>query len=125
MINIKSKVFIAGHNGMLGSSIFRKLKNKGYKNIITVDRKKLDLRNQNAVEKFFKNRKPDVVIAAAARVGGIKANIENPANFISDNLQIQTNLISLSHKYNVEKLILFGSSCIYPKYLNKPIKENQ
>ena len=125
MINIKSKVFIAGHNGMLGSSIFRKLKNKGYKNIITVDRKKLDLRNQNAVEKFFKNRKPDVVIAAAARVGGIKANIENPANFISDNLQIQTNLISLSHTYNVEKLILFGSSCIYPKYLNKPIKENQ
>ena len=125
MINIKSKVFIAGHNGMLGSSIFRKLKNKGYKNIITVDRKKLDLRNQNAVEKFFKNRKPDVVIAAAARVGGIKANIENPANFISDNLQIQTNLILLSHKYNVEKLILFGSSCIYPKYLNKPIKENQ
>ncbi len=125
MINIKSKVFIAGHNGMLGSSIFRKLKNKGYKNIITVDRKKLDLRNQNAVEKFFKKRKPDVVIAAAARVGGIKANIENPANFISDNLQIQTNLISLSHTYNVEKLILFGSSCIYPKYLNKPIKENQ
>ena len=125
MINIKSKVFIAGHNGMLGSSIFRKLKKKGYKNIITVDRKKLDLRNQNAVEKFFKNRKPDVVIAAAARVGGIKANIENPANFISDNLQIQTNLISLSHTYNVEKLILFGSSCIYPKYLNKPIKENQ
>tara|TARA_B100000963_G_scaffold89806_1_gene77347 strand:- start:118 stop:1059 length:942 start_codon:yes stop_codon:yes gene_type:complete len=125
MINIKSKVFIAGHNGMLGSSIFRKLKNKGYKNIITVDRKKLDLRNQNAVEKFFKNRKPDVVIAAAARVGGIKANIENPANFISDNLQIQTNLISLSHTYNVEKLILFGSSCIYPKYLNKPIKENK
>ena len=125
MINIKSKVFIAGHNGMLGSSIFRKLKKKGYKNIITVDRKKLDLRNQNTVEKFFKNRKPDVVIAAAARVGGIKANIENPANFISDNLQIQTNLILLSHKYNVEKLILFGSSCIYPKYLNKPIKENQ
>ena len=125
MINLNSKVFIAGHNGMLGSSIFRKLKNKGYKNIITVDRKKLDLRNQNAVEKFFKNRKPDVVIAAAARVGGIKANIENPANFISDNLQIQTNLISLSHTYNVEKLILFGSSCIYPKYLNKPIKENQ
>ena len=125
MINIKSKVFIAGHNGMLGSSIFRKLKNKGYKNIITVYRKKLDLINQNAVENFFKKRKPDVVIAAAARVGGIKANIENPANFISDNLQIQTNLISLSHTYNVEKLILFGSSCIYPKYLNKPIKENQ
>ena len=125
MINIKSKVFIAGHNGMLGSSILRKLKKKGYKNIITTSRKKLDLRNRNAVEKFFKNKKPNVVIAAAATVGGIKANIENPANFISDNLQIQTNLISLSHTYNIEKLILFGSSCIYPKYLNKPIKENQ
>ena len=125
MINIKSKVFIAGHNGMLGSSIFRKLKKKGYKNIITINRKKLDLRNQNAVEKFFKNRKPDVVIIAAAKVGGIKANIEYPANFISDNLQIQTNLISLSHLHNVKKLILFGSSCIYPKYLNKPIKESQ
>ena len=125
MINIKSKVFIAGHNGMLGSSIFRKLKKKGYQNIITVDKKKLDLRNQNAVEKFFKKRKPDVVIIAAAKVGGIKANIKFPAKFISDNLQIQTNLISISHTHNVKKLILFGSSCIYPKYLDKPIKESQ
>ena len=124
MINIKSKVFIAGHNGMLGSSIFRKLEKKGYQNIITVDKKKLDLRNQNAVEKFFKKRKPDVVIIAAAKVGGIKANIKYPAKFISDNLQIQTNLISISHKHNVKKLILFGSSCIYPKYLDKPIKES-
>ncbi len=125
MINIKSKVFIAGHNGMLGSSIFRKLKKKGYRNIITIDRKKLDLRNQSAVEKFFKNRKPNVVIVAAAKVGGIKANVKYPANFISDNLQIQTNLITASHAHNVEKLILFGSSCIYPKYLKKPIKESQ
>ena len=125
MINIKSKVFIAGHNGMLGSSIFRKLKNKGYNNIIVVNKKNLDLRNQNSVEKFFKKKKPDVVIVAAAKVGGIKANIENPANFINDNLQIQTNLISSSHTHNVEKLILFGSSCIYPKNLNKPIKESQ
>ena len=125
MINIKSKVFIAGHNGMLGSSIFRKLKKKGYQNIITVNKKKLDLRNQNAVEKFFKKKKPDVVIIAAAKVGGIKANIKFPAKFISDNLQIQTNLISISHTHNVKKLILFGSSCIYPKYLDKPIKESQ
>ncbi len=125
MINIKSKVFIAGHNGMLGSSIFRKLKKKGYRKIITIDRKKLDLRNQSAVEKFFKNIKPDAVIVAAAKVGGIKANIKYPANFISDNLQIQTNLILASHIHNVEKLILFGSSCIYPKHLKKPIKENQ
>ena len=125
MINIKSKVFIAGHNGMLGSSIFRKLKKKGYRKIITIDRKKLDLRNQSAVEKFFKNIKPDAVIVAAAKVGGIKANIKYPANFISDNLLIQTNLILASHIHNVEKLILFGSSCIYPKHLKKPIKENQ
>ena len=125
MININSKIFIAGHNGMLGSSILRKFKKSGYKNILTVDRKKLDLRNQNAVEKFFQIKKPDVVIIAAAKVGGIKANIEYPANFISDNLQIQINLISSSHTHNVKKLILFGSSCIYPKYLNKPIKESQ
>ena len=125
MININSKVYIAGHNGMLGSSILRKLKKKGYKKIITIDKKDLDLRNQNAVRKFFKVKKPDVVIIAAAKVGGIKANIKFPANFISDNLQIQTNLISLSHENNIKKLILFGSSCIYPKELKKPIKESQ
>ena len=125
MINLNSKVFIAGHNGMLGSSIFRKLKKKGYKKIITVNKKNLDLRNQNAVKKFFKARKPEVVIIAAAKVGGIKANIKYPANFISDNLQIQTNLISLSHDNNIKKLILFGSSCIYPKGIKKPIKESQ
>ena len=125
MINLNSKVFIAGHNGMLGSSIFRRLKKKGYKKIITVNKKNLDLRNQNAVRKFFKARKPEVVIIAAAKVGGIKANIKYPANFISDNLQIQTNLISLSHDNNIKKLILFGSSCIYPKGIKKPIKESQ
>ena len=125
MININSKVFIAGHNGMLGSSIFRTLKKRGYKKIITVDKKKLDLRNQIAVKKFIKINKPDAVIIAAAKVGGIKANIKYPANFISDNLQIQTNLISSSHINNVKKLILFGSSCIYPKHLKKPIKESQ
>ena len=125
MININSKVFIAGHKGMLGSSILRTLKKKGYKKIITADRKKLDLRNQIAVKKFIKNRKPEAVIIAAAKVGGIKANIKYPANFINDNLQIQTNLISSSYTYNVKKLILFGSSCIYPKNLKKPIKESQ
>ena len=125
MININSKVFIAGHNGMLGSSIYRILKKKGYKKIIIVDKKKLDLRNQIAVKKFIKINKPDAVIIAAAKVGGIKANIRYPANFISDNLQIQTNLISSSHINNVKKLILFGSSCIYPKHFKKPIKESQ
>ena len=125
MININSKVFIAGHNGMLGSAILRELKKKGYKKLIIIDKKKLDLRNQNAVRKFFKKKKPDAVIIAAAKVGGIKANIDYPANFISDNLEIQTNLITSSYLHKVKKLILFGSSCIYPKHLKKPIKENQ
>ena len=125
MININSKVFIAGHKGMLGSSIFRILKKKGYKRIITIDRKKLDLRDQIKVRKFIKKKKPDAVIIAAAKVGGIKANINYPAEFICDNLQIQTNLISSSYIHKVKKLILFGSSCIYPKHLKKPIKESQ
>ena len=125
MINIHSKIFVAGHKGMLGSSILRILKQKGYKNLITIDKKKLDLRDQKSVKKFLKRKKPRAVIIAAAKVGGIKANINYPANFISDNLQIQTNLISSSHENKVKKLILFGSSCIYPKDLKKPIKENQ
>ena len=125
MINFNSKIFVAGHNGMLGSSILRILKKKGYKKIITIERKKLDLRNQIAVKKFFNYKKPDAVIIAAAKVGGIKANVKYPANFINDNLQIQTNLISSSYKNKVKKLILFGSSCIYPKGIKKPIKESQ
>ena len=125
MITIHSKIFIAGHKGMLGSSVIRILKKKGYKNLVTIDKKKLDLRNQNSVKNFFKTRKIDAVIIAAAKVGGIKSNMTYPANFINDNLQIQTNLISSSYENKVKKLILFGSSCIYPKNLTKPIKENQ
>ena len=125
MINKNSKIFLAGHNGMLGSAILRILKKKGYKKIITVDKKRLDLRNQDLVKKFFKVKKPDAVIMAAAKVGGIKANMDFPANFITDNLQIQTNLILNSYNNKIKKLILFGSSCIYPKDLNKPIKEKQ
>ena len=125
MITNHSRIFIAGHKGMLGSSVLRKLKKKGYKNLITIDKKKLDLRNQASVKKFFKIKKIDAVIIAAAKVGGIKSNMNYPANFINDNLQIQTNLISSSYENKVKKLILFGSSCIYPKNLKKPIKENQ
>tara|TARA_B100001063_G_scaffold174554_1_gene163554 strand:+ start:147 stop:1085 length:939 start_codon:yes stop_codon:yes gene_type:complete len=125
MINNHSKIFVAGHNGMLGSSVLRILKQKGYKNLITINKKKLDLRDQKSVKKFFKKKKPHVVIIAAAKVGGIKANMNYPASFIYDNLQIQTNLISASYDNKVKKLILFGSSCIYPKNLKKPIKENQ
>lgn len=125
MINIYSKIFVAGHKGMVGSSILRILKKKGYKNLITIEKKKLDLRNQLLVKKFFEEKKPHAVIIAAAKVGGIKANMNYPADFIYDNLQIQSNLISTSYNNKVKKLILFGSSCIYPKNLKKPIKENQ
>ena len=125
MINKNSKIFLAGHNGMLGSAILRTLKKKGYKKLITVDKKRLDLRNQDSVKKFFKVKKPDAVIMAAAKVGGIKANMDFPANFITDNLQIQTNLVLNSYNNKIKKLIFFGSSCIYPKDLNKPIKEKQ
>ena len=102
MINNQSKIFVAGHKGMLGSSIIRILKKKGYRKLITIDKKKLDLRNQTSVEKFFKSKKIDAVIIAAAKVGGIKANIKYPANFISDNLQIQTNLITSSYSCKVK-----------------------
>ena len=125
MINYKSKIFIAGHKGMLGSAILRILKKKGYKNLLIIDKKKLDLRNQKSVKKYLQIKKPDAIIIAAAKVGGIKANVDYPASFIRDNLQIQTNLISSGYDTNVKKLILFGSSCIYPKDLKRPIKENQ
>ena len=125
MININSKIFLTGHKGMLGSSILRLLKKKGYKKIITINKKKLDLRNQDLVKKFFKIKKPDAVIIAAAKVGGIKANMDYPADFITENLQIQTNLILNSYINKTKRLILFGSSCIYPKGIKKPIKEKQ
>ena len=108
MVNKNSKIFIAGHNGMLGSSILRILREKKYKKIITINRSKLDLRDQNSVKNFFKIKKPDVVIIAAAKVGGIKANMNFPANFINDNLQIQSNLILNSFNFRVKKLIFFG-----------------
>ena len=125
MINYKSKIFIAGHKGMLGSAILRILKKKGYKNLLIIDKKKLDLRNQKSVKKYLEIKKPDAIIIAAAKVGGIKANVDYPASFIKDNLQIQTNLISSGYDTGVKKLILFGSSCIYPKDLKRPIKESQ
>ena len=125
MINHKSKIFIAGHKGMLGSAILRILKKKGYKKLLIIDKNKLDLRNQKSVKKYLETKKPDAIIIAAAKVGGIKANVDYPASFIKDNLQIQTNLISSGYDTNVKKLILFGSSCIYPKDLKRPIKENQ
>ena len=123
MINKSSKIFLAGHRGLLGSAILRSLKKKGYKNILTIDKKKLDLRNQTLVSKFVKKHKPKFIIIAAAKVGGIYANNSYRAEFIYDNLQIQNNLINSAYVNKIKNLIFFGSSCIYPKYSSQPIKE--
>ncbi len=117
------KVFLAGHKGLVGSAILRKLKEKKYKNIITVEKKKLNLLDQNNVFKFLKRNKPNIVIIAAAKVGGVYQNNIHGADFIYENLQIQTNLIHGSFINKVKKIIFLGSSCIYPKKSKQPIKE--
>ena len=122
-INKKSKIFIAGHNGMVGSAIKKKLSEKGYKKIITIEKKKLDLIDQKKVFDFLKKKRPDLVIIAAARVGGIMANNLFKSQFIYENLQIQNNLIHGSYTAGVKNLIFLGSSCIYPKHSKQPIKE--
>ena len=119
-----SKIFLAGHSGMVGSSIFKYFKKKGYKKIITQNRNKLDLLNQKSTYKFLKKIKPDFVIIAAAKVGGIHANDIYKGDFIYQNLMIQTNIIHSSYLVGVKKLIFLGSSCIYPKFSKQPIKEN-
>lgn len=118
-----SKIYIAGHNGMVGSAIWRNLISKGYTNIIGKSSSELDLRNQKAVRDFFENEKPEVVIDAAALVGGILANNDFPYQFLMENMQIQNNLLDASLKANVEKFIFLGSSCIYPKLAPQPLKE--
>lgn len=123
MINKMNKIYIAGHRGMVGSAILRKLKCRGYKNFILRTSKELDLRNQREVENFFEREKPEIVILAAARVGGIQANIESPAVFLYDNLMIQSNVIHSSYLNGVKKLVFLGSSCIYPKLAPQPMKE--
>ena len=117
------KIFLAGHKGLVGSAIYRKLIQKNYKNIITIDKKKLNLLDQNKVLKFFKKKKPDIVIIAAAKVGGIYSNSMSGADYIYENLQIQNNLIYSGFKNNVKRLLFLGSSCIYPKFAKQPIKE--
>lgn len=123
-MNLNSKIYIAGHKGMVGSAIWRILKSKGYKNLVGQSSKELDLRNQVAVDEFFYKEKPLVVIDAAAKVGGILANNDYPYQFIMENMQIQNNLIDASHKNQVEKFIFLGSSCIYPKLAPQPLKED-
>lgn len=124
MLPLSSKIYIAGHCGMLGSSLWRTLKAAGYENLIGKSSKELDLRDQHAVSGFFKTEKPTVVINAAAKVGGILANQTQPFAFLMDNLQIQNNLIEAAHNNNVEKFIFIGSSCIYPKFAPQPLKES-
>ena len=124
MINKKSKIFVAGHKGMVGSAIIRKLKKKGFTRIIFVDKKKLNLLDQDKVFKFLKKIKPELVIIAAARVGGIQANSNFKQKFIYENLQIQNNLIHGSFLAKVKNLIFLGSSCIYPKLCKQPMKES-
>ena len=123
MINLNSKIYVAGHNGLVGSAIVRKLKSKGYKNIIYCDKKKLDLTNQSKVFSFFKKNKPDFVFIAAAKVGGILSNKSYKAEYIFQNLIIQTNLIHGAYISGVKNLIFLGSSCVYPKKCAQPIKE--
>ena len=118
-----SKIYIAGHNGLVGSAIKRALEKQGYDNIIFRSSAELDLRDQTATEDFFKKETPEYVFLAAARVGGVKANMEKPAEFIYDNLQIQTNVIHFSHKYGVKKLLFLSSNCVYPKEAPQPFKE--
>jgi GDP-L-fucose synthase len=122
-MNYKSKIYVAGHNGLVGSSIVRRLKLKGYKNILTADRKNLDLTSQQKVFDFLKKKKPKIVIIAAAKVGGIYANNTYRADFIYENLAIQNNLIHGSFLNNIKNLLFLGSSCIYPRDSKQPIKE--
>ncbi len=122
-MNKNSKIYIAGHNGMVGSAIWRNLIEKGYTNLLGKSSKELDLRNQQAVIDFFENQKPDIVIDAAARVGGILANNDFPYQFLMENMQIQNNIIDASLKSDVQKFIFLGSSCIYPKLAPQPLKE--
>jgi len=122
-MNKEAKIYIAGHRGMVGSAVWRALEKVGYTNLLGQTSKELDLRNQAAVNDFIATQNPEVIIDAAARVGGILANSEFPYQFLMENLQIQNNLIQAAHENNVQKLIFLGSSCIYPKLAPQPLKE--
>ncbi|KZD58123.1 MULTISPECIES: GDP-L-fucose synthase [Bacillus] len=118
-----SKIYVAGHRGLVGSAILRKLEEQGYTNLVYKTSKELDLRDPRQVEEFFQKEKIDYVFLAAAKVGGIVANNQYPADFIRDNLMIQTNVIDLAYRSGVEKLLFLGSTCIYPKLAPQPLKE--
>lgn len=124
MLNKSDKIYVAGHRGLVGSAIVRSLKEKGYENVIGRTHRELDLTSQQEVRVFFEEERPDVVVLAAAKVGGINANNTAPAEFAYENLQIQCNVIKSSHDYHVKKLLFLGSTCIYPKMAPQPIPED-
>lgn len=123
-MNKSDKIYVAGHRGLVGSAIVRNLKSKGYTNIIGRTHQELELTNQLAVREFFEKERPDVVVLAAAKVGGINANNTTPAEFAYDNMQVQCNVIHCCHEYKVKKLLFLGSTCIYPKMAPQPIPED-
>ena len=123
-MNINDKIYIAGHNGLVGSAIFRLLQKQGFNNILTRSRDELNLTNQKQVNNFFKKEKPDYVILAAAKVGGIHANNTYPADFIYQNLMIETNVINSAYENKVKRLLFLGSTCIYPKNVEQPMNED-
>ena len=124
MLNKEDKIYVAGHRGLVGSAIVRNLKEKGYQNVIGRTHRELDLTNQAAVREFFETERPDVVVLAAAKVGGINANNTTPAEFAYENMQIQCNMIKCCHRYQVKKLLFLGSTCIYPRMAPQPIPED-
>lgn len=122
-MNLSDKIYVAGHSGLVGSALMRRLTQEGFSNIVTRGHEELDLRDQRAVREFFEQEKPEYVFLAAAKVGGIKANIDFPAQFIYDNLAIEINVIDAAYRAGVKKLLFLGSSCIYPRACPQPIKE--
>ncbi|MGI8820504.1 MAG: GDP-L-fucose synthase family protein [Chthoniobacterales bacterium] len=123
-MNKSDKIFIAGHRGLVGSAIVRKLQADGFTNLLTRDRAELNLANEAAVTEFFARERPEVVVLAAAKVGGIKANNDYPVEFLLENLRIQNNVLTAAHAHDVRKLLFLGSSCIYPKHAPQPIPES-
>ena len=124
MLDKNTKIFVAGHHGLVGSAIWNNLKQRGYNNLVGRTHKELDLLDPVAVKRFFDEERPEAVVLAAAHVGGIMANLNYRADFIYQNLQIQQNVIGESFKHNVKKLLFLGSTCIYPKMAQQPMKEN-
>jgi len=122
-MNKDFKIYVAGHNGLCGSALVRKLRSNGYSNILTCDKNTLNLKNKEKTEEWFSKNRPEYVFLAAAKVGGIHANDKYPAEFIYDNLEIQNNVIHSSYKFNVKKLLFMGSICIYPKFAPEPVNE--